>query len=395
MKFGASIGVALLIGAGFCATGLSLHRACRDAPVNRHGWVDVAGYDSEAYVGWYANVGSMFSVNHRHPLMTVVFSPITAVGSSVAQRMGEEAGKKAVIAVFALVGALNFLLLWLVMKKSGAELLSRVSAAVLWMSFAHVWILGGIAESFPVSMTILLVTLLLVQWKVRDWRVWATVGALAGAVTVTNVVKPPLAWLAGVDGDEAFRKTRRRVLLLGVAAAVGLVVLGGACVLLKWRYVDGYAVRQGPDIVWGELTACLPKDMSWGRRLWCVWNCLWCEPMVLHGTVIGKGPVENAYASVLPHLVGLGTLSLCVLGAVFNFRQPLVRALLAMLSVDFVIHVVCGWGIGEGQIYCGHWFFAIPILVSLLPARLALVALPLSAVSAFLNIGLLTADCPF
>ena len=387
MKFKWLIGIVLLVWAGFCATGLSLHRACRDAPVNHLGWVDIAGYDSEGYLSWYTNIGTLFSVNHRHPLMTVVFSPITVVGSSVAQRLGEEAGRRAVIGVFALVGALDFLLLWLVMAKSGAGRVQRISAAVLWMSFAHVWILGGIAESFPVTMAILLGTLLLAAYQVRDWRVWAAAGALAGAVTVTNVVKPILAWIAGVDGDEAFRRGRRRLLLRVAAAGAGLVVLGGICVMLKWAYVDGFGVQKGAGIVWDELTACLPRGMSWGHRLWCTWNCLWCEPMTLHEPVIGKGPVGAVYASVFPHLVGLGVLALCGVSVVRNFRQPLVRALLAMLAVDFVIHVVCGWGIDEGQIYCGHWFFAVPILIALLPVRLALVAIPLSAAVAFLNLS--------
>ena len=385
MKFKGVIGAALLVWAGFCVTGLSLHRACCDAPVNHLGWVDVAGYDSEAYVGWCTNVGTMFSVNHRHPLMTVVFSPITAVGSSVAQRMGEEAGKRAVIVVFALIGALNFLLLWLVMEKSGAGLLSRISAAALWLTFAHVWILGGIAESFSVSMLVLLGTLLMVQCQVRDWRAWVAASAVAGAVTITNVIKPAFAWLVGVDGDAAFRMVRRRMLLLGVAAGLGLAVLGGACVMLKWIYVDGHGVMWGAGSVWADVSECLSGDMSWGDRLWCIWNCLWCEPMVLHETVVGKSLVENAYGSVLAHFVCLVVLLLCCISVVRNFRQPLVRALLTMLSVDFVIHVLCGWGIAEGQIYCGHWLFAVPILIALLPPRLALVSLPLAAAAAFMN----------
>ena len=387
MKFKVVIGAALLIGAGFCVTGLSLHLACRDAPANHLGWVDISGYDSEGYLSWYTNIGTIFSVMHRHPLMMAVSSPITAVGSAVAQRVDLESGKKAVLVMFALVGALNFLLLWLVMKNGGAELVSRISAAVLWMSFAHVWILGGVAESFPVSMAILLGTLLLVQRQVRDWRVWAAVSALAGAVTITNVVKPALAWFAGVEGDAAFRRNRRRMLLMGAAAGIGLAVLGGVCVMLKWVYLDGHGVLKGVGFVWDELSACLPRGMSWGHRLWCTWNCLWCEPMVLHDSVIGKGPVEIVYASVFPHLVGLGVLALCGVSVVRHFRQPLVRALLAMLAVDFIIHVVCGWGINEGQIYCGHWLFAVPILISLLPPRIALLALPLSAVSAFANLA--------
>lgn len=375
--------VAVLLAACFCAAGLALHRACEGAPANKLGWVDVAGYDSECLLAWHTNVGSIFSVSHRHPLMTVVLSPITAVGSSVAQRLGEEAGKRAVIGVFALVGAASFLLLWLVMRGRGRDAVPCACAAVLWLSFAHVWILGGIAESFPVSLAISLGALLMVERDVRDGRAWAALSSFAGAVTVTNVVKPMLAWWAG-GGDDP---RRGRTTLAFGAALAACVLLGGACLAVKWCLIDGCGLAAGAASVRGDVTACLPAGMDWGRRLWFLWNGFWCEPMMLHGTVIGKGPVEAAYPTLLPHAVGAGVLALCAVSVVRNRREPVVRAALAMFSVDFVLHVVLGWGIAEGQIYCGHWFYLIPVLVSRLPRRLALLALPLAALVLVRNLS--------
>lgn len=367
--------IAVLLAACFCSVGLGLHRACEDAPANKLGWVDIAGYDSEGVLTWYTNVGSIFSVNHRHPLMTVVLSPITAVGSSVAQRLGEKAGERAVIGVFALIGAANFLLLWLVMRGRERDPVPCACAAVLWLSFAHVWILGGIAESFPVSLAISLGALLMVAHGVRDGRAWVALSSLAGAVTVTNVVKPMLAWWAGGGGDPR----RGRTILAFCAALAACVLLGAVCLAVKWCWIDGCGLAAGAASVLGDVTACLPTGMDWGRRLWCLWNNFWCEPMMLHGTVIGKGPVEAAYPRLFPHVVGAGVLALCAVSVVRNCREPVVRAALAMFSVDFVLHVVLGWGIDEGQIYCGHWFYLIPLLVSRLPRRCALLTLPLAA----------------
>ena len=36
----------------------------------------------------------------------------------------------------------------------------------------------------------------------------------------------------------------------------------------------------------------------------------------------------------------------------------------ATLAVDIVIHFVFFWGMDEAQIYCGHWFYVLPILVA-------------------------------
>ena len=36
----------------------------------------------------------------------------------------------------------------------------------------------------------------------------------------------------------------------------------------------------------------------------------------------------------------------------------------AMFSVDVIIHLVFFWGMREAQIYCGQWFYALPILIA-------------------------------
>lgn len=368
--------VAAVLAVGFGAVGLSLHQACEAAPVNEHGWTDIAGYDSEAMVEWYTDMRSMFSVNHRHPLMTVVLSPLTVVGSMVEQHPGKEAAKRVVIGEFALIGALNFLLLWLVMRRRGGEFASCVCAAVLWLGFAHVWILGGIAESFPVSLAIALGTLLMIAKKVRDHRAWMAMAFLAGSVTVTNVVKPALAWWFGVKGDSQ----RRRAIFVFALAVAACVAFGAIGVMLKWWLVDDFGIATGARIVFDDITSQLPQDMTLGRRLWCVWNCFWCEPMMLHAPVIAKTTIEVAYSSFVPHVAGFGVLVLCAYSAILNFRDPVVRSALAMFAIDVVLHVLLGWGIEEGQIYCGHWLYLVPVLISSLPRRIAVGVIPLTAV---------------
>ena len=111
--------VLLWLAFSFC--GLAMHSACETAPANRHGWVDIAGYDSEGFVRNYTLMSQVLSVNHRHPLIGPVMSPIIAVGGTVAQKAGGEAGRKAVICCFSLVGAVGFALLWLVIEKQSAD----------------------------------------------------------------------------------------------------------------------------------------------------------------------------------------------------------------------------------------------------------------------------------
>ena len=382
-----AVAFAVFLWLAFSFGGLALHHACKTAPANRLGWVDVAGYDSEGFVRNYTLVSEILSVNHRHPLVGPVMSPIIAVGATVAQRAGDEAGRKAVICCFALVGAVSFVLLWLVLAKAGASLAGRLAAAALWLSFAHVWILGGVAESFGISQMLLLGVLLMVLCEVRDMRAWAAMTAVAGALTVTNAVKPFVAWLVSAGGWGRVRQLNRRLVFLLLAGGVGVVALTVAALLFKWAYVNGVGAWKGTVITIHEVTDCLPQGMGFTRRLWLAWNAFWCEPMIVREPVIAKSYVTASYRTVGPHLVCIGVLALCVWSAVRNFRLPVVRAALAMVAFDVLLHAVVGWGVDEGQIYCGHWFWIVPLLVSLLPPKAALATAALAVACAGFNLA--------
>lgn len=364
--------LAVALWLGFAGVGFNILRASQDAPRNRHGWVDIAAYDSDGFLPHYTSLHGIFEVNSRHPCLKQILAPIVLVGSSVADKAGPEAGKKAVISVFALIWTFNFFLLGFVMLKAGASKVACLAAAALWLSFAHVWILGGIVESFGVSGLLMLGTLLLIIYGVRSARVWLGASLLAGAVTVTNGIKPVLAWLVAGDGMQTIRRIPRRTILLLVAGCSAACVLGIAFLMFKWTYVDKFGIEKGLSFVLNDIVICFPDGMTFSRRLWHIWNSFWCEPMMLHEPIVAQTAVGTPYGSLLPHVAGLGVLSLCVWSVLRHRRLPLVRAMLAMVAFDFLLHVLVGWGIEEGQIYCGHWFWIIPILVSLLPPWTAL-----------------------
>jgi len=376
----------------FCGCGLWLHHACKGAAVNQLGWTDIAGYDSEAYVTHFTSPLGILEVNHRHPLAAVVSSPITAVGLMVSYRAEREFGYQAVICCFGLIGACCCLLLWQVLKKAreadaGKTGALRLAALALWLSFSHVWLLAGLAEYFGISLAILLGVLLMVLYDVRDARAWLGASALAGGVTVTNFIKPLAAWLVAADGVSCLRRLRRRTVVLGLAAAAGGLAVAALALMGKWAFLDGISVAKGVEGTVRQITDCLPAGVSLSRRLWLVWNAFWCEPMLLRESVIAQSGMLHPYPSLIPHLLAAAVLALCVWSAVRNFRLPVVRAALAMVVFDVLLHVVVGWGLAEGQIYCGHWFWIIPLLVSLLPPRTAFLTFALAAAIALNNLG--------
>lgn len=355
-------GVALVL----WAFGVALHRDCRGAPVNELGWVSVAGYDSEAYLTQFTNPAYITDVNHRHPVMKPLLLPVFAVGTSLAEKVSPEAGKTGVIGCFALFGAADVVLLWLIMTSLGAALPARIASTLLWLSFAHVWLLGGMAESFGVSATLLLLCVWLRARGVRDARAWGALAVLAAGVTVTNGVKP---LLAGVRD--------RRTLLRTVAAVAVIALAAVAAVAAKWLWIDGIAFGEGCRRVFGDIALGF-TPMTPGERAWFAWNAFWCEPIVFHWDVVSRDVIRNAYSWWGPHALAAAVLVFAALGAFLNRSNGVVRTILLFVSFDVLLHVVVGWGLAEGQIYSGHWLWAVPVLVSLLPGRCWRAVLPLA-----------------
>jgi len=373
----------------FAATGIAMHEASKGHDRNEFGWVGIAGYDSEAFLSSYIHMEAMFDVGHRHPLRGIAFFPIIAVGVTATDWFGPEVGQRAVLACFALFGVTSFLLLWLVLAKLGAPFVSRVGASALWLSFAYVWILGGIAETFGASMMILLGVTLLVAYGVRDVRAWFAACVVAGGVTVTNGVKPILSWLAAAGGWDYVRKLPRKTVLVFCGVASGLFLAALAFLALKWTFLDGFGFFGGIHSVVSDIGMYLPHGTGFGRRCWLTWNMFWCEPMLLHGKFVGASYVTAAYGKALPHVVGAAVMALCVWSAIANFWRPVVRAALLMVSFDVLLHVVVGWGFEEGYLYCGHWFWIIPLLVGLLPRKMALLTAVLAVCIALHNLLIL------
>lgn len=375
-----------LLWTAFGAVGLYRHAVCQDAPKNALGWTDIGGYDSEGYLPHFTDLHTVFGANHRHPMLGVILSPITAVGSMVRERLDLEWAKRAVLCVFAFIGAVNILLLWMIFSGTGASLPSRIAALLLMLSFAQTWILSGIAESYPVSETMLLLTLLMVQRKVADVRLWLATAALAGGITSTNAGKPLLAWLVGAGGLERLRGLPSKAKMIVVASAIGLVVAVVAAALVKWAFLNGTTFAVSWESFLDTITKELPHGASFSRRMWSAWNAFWCEPMILHGSVLGQSKIAAPYQTIGPHLVCGSILVLSAWSAIRNFREPVVRAALAMFSIDLILHPVIGWGLAESQIYCGHWYYLIPVLMVFLPPRVWPLTMLLAATAAAHNL---------
>ena len=333
--------------------GVGLHQAAVRGPnVPNHIWTSVAGFDGEGYLLHYRSFRYTFEFSTRHPLASVVMLPARIVGGRVMDRFGEEASAVAILMFFALMAAASIALVNLITHDLGAT--------ALFTAFAYTWMLGATADLFALSELILLGTLLLVRHRETRAPFYLGMAALAGAVTVTNGLKPLLAMTAA----GYMKRPSRRALVWSAVGGGTLALVAVSVCYVKWQLWDGIGFWNGLSYSWRDIVACLPADNSLLLRLRMFWEGFVCEPILFHGPVVATDEFFGGYASMFPHILVSVLVAVSVCGAVRGRREPVVRAALAMCTVDFLLHVVIGWGANEGQIYCGHWFFVFPILLA-------------------------------
>ncbi len=144
----------------------------------------------------------------------------------------------------------------------------------------------------------------------------------------------------------------------------------GAVVALacKWLLIDGLTIPQALGFLRHDVGSGF-VPMSFAKRLWFAWNSFVCQPIVLPGPIVARDTLRDAYAWIGPHLLVAAVVVLAALGAWLRRSEAIVKTVLVWLAFDVLLHVVVGWGLDESQIYCGHWFWMLPIFVSFLPER--------------------------
>lgn len=369
--------MALLWGAcwvAFLCSGVAIHRACLTMPSYPRYWIDLIGYDSEGLITIFYESRHVFTCFHRHPLFPQLCFPVFLVASVIGEIFGTDMMAVGVIGCFAAVGATAVLLLVLTLRRLGVCAAAIVGAVCFMLSCAHVWILGGAVESFSLSHDLFIGMLMMVAYRVHDWRAWSAMTLCAGGVTVTNVIKPVIAWLVSVPRTVRAKQPVAQIIYFGCLIVLG--ICGYTCI--KWMCVDRIGIDGGFRIFLNDaMKYSSMGTLTFGDRLWYSWNAFWCEPFMLHGTIF-NGSIVNPYLSFIPHVAGAITLVACCVSAVMNRKMQVVRVLLLCVACDVALHLVVGWGIMEGQIYCGHWIAAVPVLLALLPRPWHFITYPLS-----------------
>ena len=353
----------MLLWAAFFAFGLWLRR---QIPIDMSPG-ELHGFDYNGHGELFADHRLITFTRFRHPLFGWLMSPISLFGARIAE-----------VSFLAYWGYLSFVFsgivtaaVWMVYRiAAGIEGVGKPCAAVcaaLFACFGYVRYLAAGPESFSVSMVIALATLwwgvhsplvdgrrFLAGKEIYEKIVWGVLFIAATGITITQGAKVILAYLV------SRRLSKRDWMLLGTAlAAIAIAGVVFYFVKLVLLGAEGRTVGSA----FSDLFSCIPHDISWGRRFRML-EMFFCEPIVPHGVPYSISEITTAYLSWWQYAVCAVVYVMAAVGVWRMRNTRLVRMIGAMFCVDAVIHLVLFWGMAEAQIYCGHWFYALPILMA-------------------------------
>lgn len=319
----------------------------------------IHGWDFNGLAEILSDYRSLSFIRFRHPAFGFFLVPIPLLLGRVAQLnyMFYWGCLSFIFAGFTTVGV------WLVYRVSLAlDGVGRGVAAfctAAFASFAYVRYMAVGPESYPISMALALAALLWILYTrchgvaaKLDVVVWCALFFFAGGMTITQGAKIVLAYLV------THRLTRRAWgWLIGGGGAV--FAFGTVFYVLKLVvFGDGGRTIES---AFRELWAVVPQGIGWGERLRML-EMFFFEPIIPHGVPYVESKIVVGYAGWWQYVV-CGVLYLVAAFGAWRLRHAvLMRVMAAMASIDVVIHLVFFWGMEEAQIYCGHWFYLLPIL---------------------------------
>lgn len=375
-------GALLVLALAFLAFGLWVHSQV-PVPIGTDRDTEIYSFDYLGYANTFTDFRCIGYGRFRHPLWGWLLSPLTLFGQRL-YAIDEQAYWVFMLSFFAVVAALAVLLLYRLLRRvDGISRGEALAATALFLSFAHVWLLGGMPETYGISMLLALATL---HWAVgsgrriaaEEFRMmgekvaaprlglkidtvgWAVLAVLTGGITITQAVKTLVAFFV------VRRPSWRRGLAICGGLALALAGVAGVFALRVWLRTRADASAPGFASAWHTLVDNFTGgDVSVLERLRYVW-VFFSEPLLLRGENFDARRITGGYGSILQPALLAFLYAMVAASAWLNRRRMLVKVMASMFAVDAAIHFVAEWGLTESQLYAGHWFYTLPIFVGLL-----------------------------
>ena len=326
---------------------------------------EMLGYDTSVHMlvaHKKIDLQHLFSWDIRHPLMNFMFFPPISLDYALSL-----IGFSYKWEIFTFYSALlcsytGFLLFKTITMMSNKG--TGILMLCLFCSFAHTILLSIQIDSFVYSMLFLVMLVLIYASNSGGTKTINFLCLGIAGTTSTNIIKFFIYLFLSAGKD--IKKTIHEFLL-----SIPLFLLLLACTIpdfLNKLFVQHLGLK------YSLLAQTFDyRGTSLNRIRLFIENFL-SEPLLFHyrenllyandSVNLPSYPTPLMYIPVAFVYVGV------IVSVVTNFSNRITQLFLSFIGVDLFIHFIVGYGIEEGQIFCAHWFFFIPIMLGMLDNRL-------------------------
>lgn len=316
------------------------------------------GYDSYWYIKWGGHLSNIAKWNLRHPLIMFILSPITfldemIIHSSPIVHYGIFTFLSSIIASWCV------LLVYKINVFLSNNNLASMLCALSYACFGHMILLSISFESFIMSQFFLLLLIVYYFNKRKNIYVDNVIFLLLTGTTLTNILKVFVVYCF----DECnLKKSIQKTIKSSILFIIVILPLAIRNVIKGNNLLGDTAsyIQQVPD------------------KLYAFYHNFISEPLLLHGMNRTVYPqINNIYHSEIGHyffdaypfplifnLCIIIIVSLSIYSAIINRRNRILQIFLLWFLIDITILFGSGYGLCQAEIFCGHWFFIIPILIS-------------------------------
>ncbi len=337
------------------------------------------GYDTRFYLADenpMIHITKIFKWNIRHPLLSLLYLPLLLVDYAL-NCLGCDIGWPMFLTFTTFLMSFSGLLLFKIFRVNGFPVGLSIMLLAFFCSFAHVMLLSVQVDSFVLTIFFSLLLLLVTLKGVRNICVDNLIFFGMTGATSTNCLKVlAVDLLSGKGLKDGISHFIRSILLFSVffcLTGAGLVYR----IVVKHMSLGQAFMDNAMEYVGGTVD-----------KLSFFWNNFLSEPLLFHYKtgVFYSTETETlgTYLDGICQFVIGAVCLLVVVSLILNRKELLSKLFVSFFCIDIVIHFVVGYGLTESQLFCGHWFFFVPVLVGMLCMKAGKVKACAVALRAFL-----------
>jgi hypothetical protein len=349
----------------------------------------ILGYDPYM-LQWISSPSTNFATI-KHPLINFYLLPLSLLLFIAKFIISEKAALVSLYVFYHLSVTYSMIFIYRILNElMMLNQFRSIILTILFSSFAHIIIQSFIIESYPLSLLLLTITLYVLGKGIylkekTDPYLYCLLFVLTAGVTITNGLKTIIAYL--------FTEKKLNAKIKWIVAVSFFFLILVAIIYIPTKLITsknsktelvsnnnsrpGYSTENPKQSLTQELEASgskIPflKFIRFDIDLFSSFRGNILGESALFHTSNFKSEIRNGrniyleYSSPYKNWIILLFYLFFVFSVIISLNQKFSHILLAFLSVDIFIHVVCRFGIEEPYIFAAHWMFLIPLFFAFL-----------------------------